>query len=175
MSAAEMWKVKPDSDQWAVRVGGDQAGTLPTKKARPGLIRVESKSINSESENGAKTTPCLIGRDPRALNAHVQIEFSNIFGEADDAHSLQCTWRISSRVFTCCQRTCYQCWSALCACPVSMAYGIVFGATAVAHVWSLTPAWRFFDTCVIDPLRSFARLHPVLLTTWQYSDNSHDF
>ncbi|KAH3779080.1 hypothetical protein DPMN_180559 [Dreissena polymorpha] len=70
-----MWKVKPDSDQWAVRVGGDQAGTLPTKKARPGLIRVESKSINSESENGAKTTPCLIGRDPRALNAHVQVCF----------------------------------------------------------------------------------------------------
>jgi hypothetical protein len=56
----------------------------------------------------------LINRDPHAMNNYIQVEFDDILGEADGAHSAECVWKNSFKCFNCSKNLCYQLMTYLC-------------------------------------------------------------
>jgi len=50
----------------------------------------------------------LINRDPHDMNNYIQVNFDDVLGEADGAHSAQCVWQNAFACFNCGKDFCYK-------------------------------------------------------------------
>ncbi|XP_045164742.2 caveolin-1-like [Mercenaria mercenaria] len=96
----------------------------------------------------AQAGPDLVNRDPNELNKHIQVQFDDIFGEPDGAHSIDCIWKNSYSCFECGKNLCYRIMTTLCGLCIALAWGCDFAVTAFNHVWCYTPCIRDFTVCV---------------------------
>lgn len=89
----------------------------------------------------AKEIPVdLAARDPKNLNEHIQgVEFDEVLGEPDAAHSADCVWINSYKCFNGGKKICYLLLTYLCGLFAALYWGCCFGYTAFCHVWCITP------------------------------------
>jgi len=48
------------------------------------------------------------------MNNYIQVEFDDVLGEAEGAHSAECVWKNSFKCFNCGKNFCYQLMTNLC-------------------------------------------------------------
>ncbi|OWF35039.1 caveolin-1-like [Mizuhopecten yessoensis] len=106
------------------------------------------------------------GRDPNALNSHVQVAFEDVLGEPDGVHSIACVWKNSYWCFTCGKNCCYKFMTCLCGICIALYWGCEFAMITFEMVWCVTPmlkmlsiycgcAQKFFGTiinCCLAPV-----------------------
>ena len=87
----------------------------------------------------------LINRDPHDMNNYIQVEFDDVLGEPNGAHSADCVWQNSSRCFTCGKNLCYQLLTYLCGLCVALGWGCTFACVAFSSIWCWTPLLRILS------------------------------
>ena len=85
------------------------------------------------------------------------MKFDEVFGEPDEAHSIDCVWRCSYKCFNTVLGCCYKVLTVLCALPLAFCWAISFACTACYHVWYLTP---YINCCTMNmgPYRKLLEL-----------------
>jgi len=89
--------------------------------------------------------PDLDARDPNELNSHVKVEFEEVFGEPDGAHSHPCVWRCAFKCFNLGKNLAYLILTFVYAIPIAWWWGCEFASVTFFHVWYLTPFFRMLD------------------------------
>ncbi|KAK6175092.1 hypothetical protein SNE40_013626 [Patella caerulea] len=98
-------------------------------------------------------------RDPNNLNDHLKVNFDDVLGEPEGAHSADCVWRTSYLCFNGGKNCCYMFLTFICGLPLALCWGCEFAMITFQHVWQITPCMRifmincgcaqkFFGTCV---------------------------
>ncbi|CAB03359.1 Caveolin-1 [Caenorhabditis elegans] len=109
----------------------------------------------------------LVNRDANSMNNHVQLNFEDIFGEADSQHSWDCVWRLNHTVFTAVRLFIYRLVSLL-ALPFTIIFAIFFGLLASINVFIIVPLgkllsipgtllaklWNWLIHAIFDPIAS---------------------
>uniref|UniRef100_A0A1I7UXJ0 Caveolin n=1 Tax=Caenorhabditis tropicalis TaxID=1561998 RepID=A0A1I7UXJ0_9PELO len=109
----------------------------------------------------------LVNRDTNNINNHVQLNFEDIFGEADSQHSWDCVWRLNHTVFTATRLFIYRLVSIL-ALPFTILFAIFFGLLVSINVFIVVPLgkllsipgnllakiWNWLVHAVFDPIAS---------------------
>lgn len=101
----------------------------------------------------------LVNRDPNNLNEHIKVQFDDVFGEPDGAHSIACVWKLAYLCFNCCKGCCYKLLTLFFGICIAIWWGCEFAHIAFDHVWYITPALRvcqvycgcaqkFYGTCL---------------------------
>ncbi|XP_006010784.1 caveolin-2 [Latimeria chalumnae] len=100
-------------------------------------------------ETPAKMDP----RDPRGINQHLKLDFSDVLAEPTSFHSFDKVWTWSDILFEASRLWCYRIISLLCAVPVSIISGFYFAILSCLHIWCVIP---FIKLCVISmpPIRT---------------------
>ncbi|KAL8164401.1 UNVERIFIED_CONTAM: hypothetical protein K2H54_050459 [Gekko kuhli] len=78
-------------------------------------------------------------RDPRGINQHLKLEFSDILAEPSSFRSFDRVWTWSDIVFESSRLWCYRIISLLCAVPVSLFSGFLFACLGCLHIWCVMP------------------------------------
>lgn len=87
----------------------------------------------------------LKNRDPHDMNNYIQVEFDDVLGEPNGAHSADCVWQNSYKCFNCGKNLCYQILTYLCGLCVALGWGCSFACVAFGAVWIWTPILRFLS------------------------------
>ncbi|XP_041348776.1 caveolin-3-like [Gigantopelta aegis] len=89
----------------------------------------------------------LANRDPNDINAHVGVNFEDVFGEPESFHSIDCVWTNSYKCFTCTKNCCYKILSLLCGIFIAFCWGCEFAMIAFQHIWHIGPCYK---VCMIN-------------------------
>ncbi|XP_073397503.1 caveolin-2-like [Dendrobates tinctorius] len=94
----------------------------------------------------------LDARDPRGINKHLKVDFSDVLAEPDSFHSFDKVWTWSDILFESSKLWCYRIISMLCAVPVSLLSGILFALLGCIHIWCAMPCIQLCNICM-PPIR----------------------
>ncbi|XP_048802874.1 caveolin-2 [Lagopus muta] len=97
----------------------------------------------SEAEKYAEDA---LERDPRGLNAHLQLGFEDVIAEPELTHSFDKVWICSHALFELSKYALYKLLSLLLAVPLALVLGIVFAVLSCLHIWIVVP---FVRTCLM--------------------------
>ncbi|XP_060517391.1 caveolin-2-like [Cylas formicarius] len=86
----------------------------------------------------------LEDRDPRNLSQHIQVSWSDIFGEPGSIRSPECAWSVSQHCFKLSRNVVYICFTVLCAPVVSCIMGACFACISFQYIWCLNPCLRLW-------------------------------
>ncbi|MEE6505824.1 hypothetical protein FKM82_005667 [Ascaphus truei] len=100
-----------------------------------------------------ETPPRLDTRDPRGINKHLKVDFSDVLAEPASFHSFDKVWTWSDILFESSKLWCYRVISLLCAVPVSLLSGILFALLGCLHIWCARPCIQLCDIC-LAPIRT---------------------
>ncbi|KAM4696826.1 caveolin-2-like [Rhinophrynus dorsalis] len=92
-------------------------------------------------------------RDPRGINKHLKVDFSDVLAEPDSFHSFDKVWTWSDILFESSKLWCYRIISLLCAVPVSLLSGILFALLGCLHIWCVMPCIQLCHICM-PPIRT---------------------
>ncbi|KAG8554361.1 hypothetical protein GDO81_003771 [Engystomops pustulosus] len=92
-------------------------------------------------------------RDPRGINKHLKVDFSDVLAEPDSFHSFDKVWTWSDILFESSKLWCYRVISLLCAVPVSLISGILFALLGCIHIWCAMPCIQLCNICM-PPIRT---------------------
>ncbi|XP_048343660.1 caveolin-2-like [Sphaerodactylus townsendi] len=92
-------------------------------------------------------------RDPRGINQHLKLEFSDILAEPSSFRSFDRVWTWSDIVFESSRLWCYRIISLLCAVPVSLLSGFLFACLGCLHIWCVMPCIQLC-TMAMPPIRT---------------------
>ncbi|VDI48110.1 caveolin 3, partial [Mytilus galloprovincialis] len=84
------------------------------------------------------------GRDPNELNGHIKVDFEDVLGEPDGAHSIDCVWIFSHKCYRFGLGCCYKLLTLLCGLCIALYWGCTFACLTFEHVWCWTPYMRCF-------------------------------
>ncbi|KAJ6654547.1 hypothetical protein lerEdw1_006854 [Lerista edwardsae] len=97
--------------------------------------------------------PKVDPRDPREINQHLKLEFSDILAEPSSFRSFDRVWTWSDIVFESSRLWCYRIISLLCAVPVSLFSGFLFACLGCLHIWCVMPCIQLC-TMAMPPVRT---------------------
>ncbi|XP_053552188.1 caveolin-2-like [Bombina bombina] len=100
-----------------------------------------------------ESPPSLDLRDPRGINKHLKVDFSDVLAEPDSFHSFDKVWTWSDILFESSKLWCYRIISLLCAVPVSLVSGILFALLGCLHIWCAMPCIQLCNICM-PPIRT---------------------
>ncbi|XP_074646619.1 caveolin-1-like [Tubulanus polymorphus] len=87
----------------------------------------------------------MIKRDPEEINAYLSdVSYSGVIGETDDVRSIDCVWRNAFMCFSAAKKYAYLIASTICGLPLAFCWGCTFACTIFAHIWIVTPCFKFF-------------------------------
>ncbi|OXB56997.1 hypothetical protein ASZ78_017029 [Callipepla squamata] len=86
----------------------------------------------SEAEKCAEDA---LERDPRGMNAHLQLGFEDVIAEPELTHSFDKVWICSHALFELSKYVLYKLLSLLLAVPLALLLGIVFAVLSCLHIW----------------------------------------
>eukprot|EP00339_Tiarina_fusa_P024715 CAMPEP_0117036040 /NCGR_PEP_ID=MMETSP0472-20121206/25558_1 /TAXON_ID=693140 ORGANISM="Tiarina fusus, Strain LIS" /NCGR_SAMPLE_ID=MMETSP0472 /ASSEMBLY_ACC=CAM_ASM_000603 /LENGTH=163 /DNA_ID=CAMNT_0004745687 /DNA_START=5 /DNA_END=493 /DNA_ORIENTATION=+ len=95
--------------------------------------------------------PDLQNRDPNGLhetsgdNPGLKSEFSDILGEPEHMHSIDCAWKTAYTCYTCGLAWAYKIVSLLCGVPMSLCWGCFYGCIGFKIIWVIVPAFRCYN------------------------------
>eukprot|EP00339_Tiarina_fusa_P024885 CAMPEP_0117030638 /NCGR_PEP_ID=MMETSP0472-20121206/22102_1 /TAXON_ID=693140 ORGANISM="Tiarina fusus, Strain LIS" /NCGR_SAMPLE_ID=MMETSP0472 /ASSEMBLY_ACC=CAM_ASM_000603 /LENGTH=150 /DNA_ID=CAMNT_0004738775 /DNA_START=10 /DNA_END=459 /DNA_ORIENTATION=- len=95
--------------------------------------------------------PDLQNRDPNGLheasgdNPGLKSEFSDILGEPEHMHSIDCAWKTAYTCYTCGLAWAYKIVSLLCGVPMSLCWGCFYGCMGFKIIWVIVPAFRCYN------------------------------
>ncbi|OCT65649.1 caveolin-2 [Xenopus laevis] len=92
-------------------------------------------------------------RDPRGINKHLKVDFSDVLAEPASFHSFDKVWTWSDILFESSKLWCYRIISLLCAVPVSLLSGILFALLGCLHIWCAMPCIQLCNICM-PPVRT---------------------
>ncbi|KAG8447896.1 hypothetical protein GDO86_015130 [Hymenochirus boettgeri] len=92
-------------------------------------------------------------RDPRGINKHLKVDFSDVLAEPASFHSFDKVWTWSDILFESSKLWCYRIISLLCAVPVSLLSGIFFAFLGCLHIWCAMPCIQLCNMCM-PPIRT---------------------
>ncbi|XP_053328347.1 caveolin-2-like [Spea bombifrons] len=92
-------------------------------------------------------------RDPRGINKHLKVDFSDVLAEPSSFHSFDKVWTWSDILFESSKLWCYRIISLLCAVPVSLISGILFAFLGCLHIWCAMPCIQLCNVCM-PPIRT---------------------
>ncbi|XP_018408817.1 PREDICTED: caveolin-2-like [Nanorana parkeri] len=92
-------------------------------------------------------------RDPRGINKHLKVDFSDVLAEPNSFHSFDKVWTWSDILFESSKLWCYRIISLLCAVPVSLISGLVFAILGCIHIWCAMPCIQLCNICM-PPIRT---------------------
>ncbi|XP_062891172.1 caveolin-2-like isoform X1 [Mobula hypostoma] len=95
----------------------------------------------------ADSSPGQENRDPEGINQHLKVDFEQLIGEPESAHSFDKVWAWSNISFEVCKLWGYRVISLLCAIPASIAAGCLFAFASCLHIWCLVPCARMCLLC----------------------------
>ncbi|XP_029465427.1 caveolin-2-like [Rhinatrema bivittatum] len=102
-------------------------------------------------------------RDPRGINSHLKMDFSDVLAEPSSFHSFDKVWTWSDILFESSKLWCYRIISLLCAVPVSLITGFLFACLGCLHIWCVMPCSQFCTLCM-PPIRTlWASILDILL------------
>ncbi len=84
----------------------------------------------------------LINRDPNSMNNYIQVEFEDVLGEPEGAHSADCIWTNASKCFKCGLSCWYKFLTYLCGMCIALFWGCAFAEVAFSSIWCYTPMLR---------------------------------
>ena len=74
-----------------------------------------------------------------------QVQFEDVLGEPEGAHSIDCVWKLSYTCFNCWSGLCYKITTLLCGICMAAYWGCEFAAIALQHIWCITPCLKVCD------------------------------
>ncbi|CAI5795979.1 caveolincaveolin-2-like [Podarcis lilfordi] len=104
-------------------------------------------------QSAINTPPKADPRDPRGINQHLKLEFSDILAEPSSFRSFDRVWTWSDIVFESSRLWCYRIISLLCAVPVSLFSGFLFACLGCLHIWCVMPCIQLC-TMAMPPVRT---------------------
>ncbi|CAI2349984.1 unnamed protein product [Caenorhabditis sp. 36 PRJEB53466] len=181
------WGKKKATNEANVEEGAVGAGdeTLEKeKKEKKCWWKKCNKGENEQKDENIAIGIDLVNRDSNALNSHVQLDFSDIFGEPDATHSWDFNWRLQHTVFTATRLFVYRLVSLL-ALPFTFLFAIFFGLLASINVFVVVPAakllsipgnllanlWHWLIHALFDPIASSVGLLLSKITVRKYGIN----
>ncbi|NWS71341.1 CAV2 protein, partial [Crotophaga sulcirostris] len=96
-----------------------------------------------EPEKGAGEPP---ERDPRGMNAHLQLGFEDVIAEPELTHSFDRVWVCSHALFELSKYLLYKLLTLVLAVPLALVAGVLFAALSCLHIWIVVP---FVKTCLM--------------------------
>ncbi|CAC5413035.1 CAV3 [Mytilus coruscus] len=117
---------------------GEPDGAHSFDKKIPSHTDVESKATMDDNIN-------LDKRDPNDLNSHIKVDFEDVLGEPDGAHSFDKVWIFSYKCYRCGLGCCYKLLTLLCGLCIALYWGCTFACLTFEHVWCWTPYMRCFS------------------------------
>ncbi|XP_046573960.1 caveolin-1-like [Haliotis rubra] len=87
----------------------------------------------------------LTNRDPNNINDHIQVTFEDILAEPEGIHSLDCVWVNSFRCFNCWKSCVYNLLTFFYGIYIAARWGCEFAVVAFAHIWIITPMYKFLE------------------------------
>nr|ABI93673.1 caveolin 2 [Ornithorhynchus anatinus] len=85
-------------------------------------------------------------RDPRGLNAHLQLGFEDVIAEPPSAHTFDSIWIFSHAFFELSKYIIYKLLTVVLAIPLAFVAGLVFATLSCLHIWIVMP---FVKTCLM--------------------------
>ncbi|VDO97414.1 unnamed protein product [Soboliphyme baturini] len=122
---------------------------------------------NAETKEETTTVALnLMDRDEKNINDHVKLSFEDVLAEPDSSHSLDCTWRLTHRVFTNVQKVVYRFLALILALPCAIVWAVILAVLTSIYIWICTPllavlsmpfnclfkVWSFLVRSTLDPL-----------------------
>ncbi|NXV13094.1 CAV2 protein, partial [Cepphus grylle] len=95
---------------------------------------------------GEKCGEDELDRDPRGLNAHLQLGFEDVIAEPELTHSFDKVWICSHALFELSKYMMYKLLTLVLAIPLALVVGIVFALLSCLHIWIVLP---FVKTCLM--------------------------
>lgn len=92
-----------------------------------------------------------------------QVQFEDIFGEPEGAHSIDCAWKSAFKCYEGGRNCCYKCLTVCCAWFFALCWGCEFACLTFFHIWYMTPCRKtveilcgavqslcgaYFDCCI---------------------------
>ncbi|KAF1756809.1 hypothetical protein GCK72_013263 [Caenorhabditis remanei] len=153
-------------EEGAVAAGDDE----PVKEKKEKTCwwkRCQKKGEGEQKEDNIAIGMDLVNRDTQNINNHIQLNFEDIFGEADSQHSWDCVWRLNHTVFNATRLFIYRLVSIL-ALPFTFLFAIFFGLVASINVFIIVPLgkllsipgnllakiWNWLVHAIFDPIAS---------------------
>jgi len=169
--------------------------TKKTKTAKPASEGAETNNDNNKEAEGGEhaapackkprwwqrkpcapgaqsDNPCMsvginmVQRDDHQLQTGIDLGFEDIYGEPDNAHSIDAIWRINHSIFTAVRCFFYKVFSLIIALPLAVVFGILFALVSALSVYVIVPlgrllsipawwifkVWTFVVGAVFDPV-----------------------
>ncbi|XP_074870911.1 caveolin-2 [Carettochelys insculpta] len=95
-------------------------------------------------------------RDPRGLNAHLQLGFEDVIAEPASSHSFDKVWVCSHALFELSKYALYKLLTLFLAIPLALVAGLVFAVLSCLHIWIVMP---FVKICLM--------VLPSVQTVWK--------
>ena len=111
----------------------------------------------------------LVNRDPNGLNENIQVNFDDIFGEPEGAHSADCIWQNSKKCFECGMKIRYQILTYCCAMCYALQWGCCFADITFMAIWIYTPSMRLLSI-ILHPTKKLLSivLNSKLFLKWSF-------
>ncbi|KAK3102719.1 hypothetical protein FSP39_013424 [Pinctada imbricata] len=88
----------------------------------------------------------MINRDPNNINGHLgTLIFTDVIGEVEGAHSIDCVYTCSYKCYECWKGLCYKIATLCCGICIAIEWGCEFAAIAFCHIWCISPCMKIVD------------------------------
>ena len=72
----------------------------------------------------------------------LQVQFEDVFGEPEGAHSPDCAWKWAYKCYEGGKNCCYKCLAICCAWFFALCWGCEFACLTFCHIWYITPFYK---------------------------------
>ncbi|NXY91502.1 CAV2 protein, partial [Alcedo cyanopectus] len=122
---------------------------LETEKADTRIFMDDEYFPRSGSPALPEAEKCAeddLDRDPRSMNAHLQLGFEDVIAEPELTHSFDKVWICSHALFELSKYLIYKLLTLVLAIPLALVLGMVFALLSCLHIWIVMP---FVKTCLM--------------------------